>query len=215
MYFLHMWNSCFFCESRQCVLFDGNITCKQPLRLTWRCSSWGWCPSRPPERTPSARSATLAAYCSDTPPVHTADTHTQDEEENHKPYSHLNTKSIWDLWVFYNYNTNTIASFLLTSGRRFCNSSRVSEAQFFLLVPQSGKPTLKNTEDVKKSCMRGSNRSRPISAAGETKGYGCDQRTTTQISEIQHCIIDVDIGKCSWERGWGNSYLLYVYQRWW
>lgn len=96
--------------------------------------------------------------------------------------------------MFYNYNTNTIASFLLTSGRRFCNSSRVSEAQFFLLVPQSGKPTLKNTEDVKKSCMRGSNRSRPISAAGETKGYGCDQRTTTQISEIQHRIIDVDIG---------------------
>lgn len=76
MNFLHMWNSCFFCDSRQYDLFDGNITCKQPLRLTWRCSSWGWCPSRPPERTPSARSATLAAYCLDTPPVHTAETHT-------------------------------------------------------------------------------------------------------------------------------------------
>lgn len=163
---------CIVCTCEIPVCFDGNITCKQSLRLTWRCSSWGWCPSRPPARTPSARSATLGAYCLDTPPVHTAETHThtQVKEENHKACSHLNTEPIRDSWVFYNYKTNTTASFLLTSTIRFCNSCTVAEAQFILLVPQSGKLTLKNTEDVKKSCMRGSKRSRPISAAGETEG---------------------------------------------
>lgn len=41
-------------------------------RLTWRCGCWGWCPGRPPGRRPSARSATWAACCWDTPSVRTA-----------------------------------------------------------------------------------------------------------------------------------------------
>lgn len=35
------------------------------------------------------------------------------------------------------------------------------------------KPTLKKTEEVKKSCMRGWNRSRPMSKTTQAEGYGC------------------------------------------
>lgn len=40
------------------------------------------------------------------------------------------------------------------------------------------RPTLKNTEDVKKSCVSGSNRSRPISKAQEKDG-GYSRRSHT------------------------------------
>lgn len=49
------------------------------LKLTWMCGCGGWCPGRLPERTQSARSATLAACCLNIQSVHTADKHTQTE----------------------------------------------------------------------------------------------------------------------------------------
>lgn len=42
-------------------------------------------------------------------------------------------------------------------------------SKFDLLVSAKEKPTLKNSEDVKKSCMRGSNRSLLISEGGEKR----------------------------------------------
>lgn len=46
---------------------------KPPISLTQRCGCSGWCPNHLPERTPSARSATATACCSDNLSARTAE----------------------------------------------------------------------------------------------------------------------------------------------
>lgn len=55
------------------------LTVIKPLiSLTQRCGCSGWCPNHPPERTPSARSATSTACCSDNLSARTAEDNRED-----------------------------------------------------------------------------------------------------------------------------------------
>lgn len=76
------------------------------------------------------------------------------------------------------------ASFPLNYSRRFSYSS--PQLEIIFLVPRGGKLTLKNREDVKKSCMRGSNRSCRISEEKEEAGG----QSFYQLSRVQFLVCD-------------------------
>lgn len=106
-------------------------------------------------------------------------------DKRHRSVKTVNHSKTGSIKMLYECKTE---SFL--SAELFCNLR--------ILVLQKEMPTLKNSEDVKKSCMRGSNRIGPISETKMTK----DQSCTCCVIYLLQCKTQAkrkSINMCVWQ----------------